>query len=77
MLKQGTMLRNAAFAAIVAALFSLPTASAALAQHRDVNDTSIGRQCEVVDAISQRCLNFRSDSTWPAGLADYHGSNGG
>jgi|HubBroStandDraft_1064217.scaffolds.fasta_scaffold396499_2 hypothetical protein len=37
MLKQGTMLRNAAFAAIVAALFSLPTASAALAQHRDVN----------------------------------------
>ena len=77
MLKQAILLRKAALAAIVAALVSLPTVSVALAQHRAANDPSMAKQCEIVGSISHRCLSFDSDSTWPEGLADYHGSNGG
>ena len=33
--------------------------------------------CRIVDAISHRCLTFHSDSTWPQGLPDFNGSNGG
>jgi hypothetical protein len=33
--------------------------------------------CAIVGAISHRCLNFHSDSTWREGLSDYHGSKGG
>jgi hypothetical protein len=32
--------------------------------------------CKIVGAISHRCWTFHSDSAWPEGLADYHGSNG-
>jgi len=77
MLKQAILLRKAALAAIVAALVSLPTVSVALAQHRAANDPSMAKRCEIVGSISHRCLSFDSDSTWPEGLADYHGSNGG
>ena len=33
--------------------------------------------CRIVDTVSHHCLSFHSDSTWPEGLRDYHGSNGG
>jgi hypothetical protein len=35
------------------------------------------QQCKIVDTITHRCLTFHSDSTWPGGLPDYHGENGG
>jgi hypothetical protein len=34
------------------------------------------QHCKIIDAISHRCFYFDSDSTWPEGLSDYHGSNG-
>ena len=55
-------------------------ASAAVNQHYQrwaVAPSAAPARCVVLGAISHRCLNFHSDSTWPAGLADYHGSNGG
>lgn len=55
-------------------------ASAAGNQHPTyarVSASSATGHCAIVGAISHRCLNFHSDSAWPAGLADYHGSNGG
>jgi hypothetical protein len=33
--------------------------------------------CRVIGAISHRCYTFHSDATWPQGLPDYHGGNGG
>lgn len=75
--KQAFLLRKPVFAAFVAGLFSLPTLSQALAQGRNASETSATSQCQIVGSISHRCLNFDSDSAWPEGLADYHGSNGG
>jgi hypothetical protein len=76
MLKQTMSLRHAALAVIAAAALSLPAISSAPAAER----TGLGNameQCEIIGAISHRCLSFDSDATWPEGLADYHGSNGG
>ncbi len=77
MLKQTTSLRNAAITVIAAASLSLPMMSVAAAQHRAASGTSTVTQCKIVGAISHRCYTFHSDATWPAGLSDYHGSNGG
>jgi hypothetical protein len=77
MLKQPISPRKAALAAIVTALISLPTMSVAQAQHRTADHPSMAKQCEIVGSISHRCLNFDSDSMWPEGLADFHGTNGG
>ena len=43
---------------------------------RNYEGTLSEQHCKIIDAISHRCLNFESDSTWPEGLSDYHGSNG-
>ena len=68
--------RHAAFAVIAAAALSLPALSSALAAERTaVRDAT--EQCRIVGTISHRCLSFDSDATWPEGLTDYHGSNGG
>jgi hypothetical protein len=77
MLKQRSLRRKAAFAVVAAVLFSVPTMSEALAQPRNASETAAMNQCTIVGAISHRCLAFHSDSAWPEGLADYHGSNGG
>jgi hypothetical protein len=77
MQNQASLRRKAVFAAAVAVLFSLPTLSGALAQGRNASEYSPTSQCKVIDSISGRCLTFDSDSTWPEGLPDYHGSNGG
>jgi hypothetical protein len=77
MLKQTISLRKAAMAAIVAALISLPAMSVAQAKYRTADQPSMAKQCEIVGSISHRCLNFDSDSMWPEGLADFHGTNGG
>jgi hypothetical protein len=77
MQNQASLRRKAVLAAAVAVLFTLPTLSEALAQGRNASETSATSRCEIVGSISHRCLNFDSDSTWPEGLADYHGSNGG
>jgi len=76
MLRQTISLRHAAIAAIAAATLALPTMSPARAENATV-DRNATEQCQIVGAISHRCLNFDSDATWPEGLADYHGSNGG
>ena len=76
MQKQTMSLRHAAIAVIAAAALSLPAISSAPAAER----TGVGsatEQCQIVGAISHRCLSFDSDATWPEGLSDYHGSNGG
>jgi len=76
MLKQIMSPRHAAIVAIAAAALSLPAISSALAMERTAAKHPT-QQCRIVGAISHRCLNFHSDATWPEGLADYHGSNGG
>ena len=75
MLKQIMSPRHAAIAVIAAAALSLPAISSALAAERNIVRNST-EQCQIVGAISHRCLNFDSDATWREGLADYHGSNG-
>jgi hypothetical protein len=69
-------------AALVAVIGMQPLA---IAGEQSAGVTATGAQyadmatqsCRVVGAISHRCYAFQSDATWPAGLADYHGSNGG
>jgi hypothetical protein len=90
MVKQ-TALRRAAIALIAAASLSLPMMSIAQAGQataaRSRGSTLLkthprhfarepAQQCKIVDTITHRCLTFHSDSTWPAGLPDYHGQNG-
>ena len=88
MLKRPTLLRHATIAAIAAALFSLPMTSVALARHGAAGGTRMNghsrdaviepaEQCEIVDAISHRCLIFHSDLPWPENQPDYDDSNGG
>jgi hypothetical protein len=68
----------AAALTVSAAVFSPPLMSAALAGQRAPVATYHPQQpCRIVGAISHRCWAFHSDSTWPQGLADYHGGNGG
>jgi hypothetical protein len=89
MVKQ-TALRRAAIAVIAAASLSLPMMSIAqagqgaaarswgmpLKSHPRHFAREPAQQCKIVDTITHRCLTFHSDSTWPAGLPDYHGQNG-
>jgi hypothetical protein len=65
-------------AALAAATFLLssPLALAEPAHSPQAVQTT-DLSCRYVGAISHRCYTFHSDATWPAGLADYHGSNGG
>jgi hypothetical protein len=64
--------------ALIGALGSGFAATSALsASAHDRLAASGTEQCQIVGAISHRCLNFDSDSAWPEGLSDYHGSNGG
>ena len=37
--------------------------------------SSTGNNCKIVGSITHHCLSFHSDSIWPQGLVDYHGSN--
>ena len=37
--------------------------------------SSPGQNCKSYGSISHRCLSFSSDSIWPHGLSNYHGSN--
>jgi hypothetical protein len=68
-------LRTASLTALLT-LFAAGTASAA--GHEQIYAArQPASQCKIIGAISHRCLNFHSDSAWPAGLADYHGTNGG
>ena len=78
MSRKGSLARSFLFASF-AVFAAAGTASAAgnKQQHADVALSATSGHCRIVGAISHRCLNFHSDSTWPQGLADYHGSNGG
>jgi hypothetical protein len=78
--KQAISLRHVAIAAIAAAALSLPAISSAQAEDGYPNrfDSQSGAaRCKVIGSISHRCLNFNSDATYPEGLSDYFGSNGG
>ena len=64
-------------AVITAVALSLLIMSVAQAQQGVRNRASTVKRCKIVDALpSRRCLNFRSDTTFPEGLSDYHGSGG-
>ena len=68
---------RATVAAITAVALSLSILSVAQAQQAARNRASTLKRCKIVDALpSRRCLNFRSDTTFPEGLSDYHGSGG-
>lgn len=77
MLKQAISARRATITALTAALLSLPIVSVAQAQQGAPTGASPVKRCKIVEAPpSRRCLNFRSDSTFPEGLSDYHGTGG-
>jgi hypothetical protein len=77
MQKQVISARQVTIAAIAAVAPSLPIMSVAQAQQGVRNGASTVKLCKIVDARpSRRCLNFRSDSTFPEGLSDYHGTGG-
>ena len=77
MQKQPISARRVTVAAITAVALSLPILSVAQAQQGARNGASTVKRCKIVDALpSRRCLNFRSDTTFPEGLSDYHGSGG-
>ena len=77
MQKQPISARRVTVAAIMAVALSLPILSVAQAQQGARNGASTVKRCKIVDAHpSRRCLNFRSDTTFPEGLSDYHGSGG-
>jgi hypothetical protein len=83
MQKQAISAPRVTIAAITAVALSLPIMSVAQAQQgaqaqqRVASGTSTVKHCKFVDAgPSRRCLNFRSDTTFPEGLSDYHGSGG-
>lgn len=83
-------LHMAGMIAGVAGLLVLPLVSTAQAQqsprgntwvrsdwNQHARDNASRQDCRLVDPVSLRCVNFHSDSTWPEGFPDYHGSNGG
>jgi hypothetical protein len=78
MRKHAISAQRVTIAAIAAVALSLPITSLAQAQQQDVrNGASTVKRCKFVDAPpSRRCLNFRSDTTFPEGLSDYHGTGG-
>ncbi len=77
MRKQITSAARVTVATITAVALSLPIMSVAQAQQGVRDRTSTVKRCKIVDALpSRRCLNFRSDTTFPEGLSDYHGSGG-
>jgi hypothetical protein len=77
MQKQANSARRAVIAAIAVVTLSLPITSLAQAQQVVRTAATTVKRCKIVDALpSRRCLNFRSDTTFPEGLSDYHGSGG-
>lgn len=69
--------RHVTIAAITAAALSLPIVPVAHAQQSARTTATNVKRCKIVDALpSRRCLNFRSDTTFPEGLSDYHGTGG-
>ncbi len=77
MQKQVTSAAGVTIAAITAVALSLQIMSVAHAQQGVRDRASTVKRCKIVDALpSRRCLNFRSDTTFPEGLSDYHGSGG-
>ncbi len=76
MQKQAISARRVTVAAITAVALSLPIMSVAQAQQGVRTAASTVKRCKIVDPTSHRCLNFRSDSTFPEGLSDYHGTGG-
>jgi len=74
--------RRATIATIAAAALSLPLVSVAQAEQNVPAGTTAAaaapaKHCKYPDAPpSRRCLNFRSDTTFPEGLSDYHGAGG-
>ncbi len=77
MQKQGLSARRVTIAAISALALSLPLVSVAQAQQGVPTKTAAVKHCSYVNSPpSRRCLNFRSDTTFPEGLSDYHGTGG-
>ena len=80
MQQQVISVRRATIAAIAAMALSLPLMSVAQAEQNVPAGTAAAaaaKHCKISDAPpSRRCLNFRSDTTFPEGLSDYHGSGG-
>ncbi len=83
--RQVIFVRQAVIAAVAAAMLTIPIASVAQAQQGSVAQAPQGvrtadrtaKPCKYWDAApSKRCLDFRSDSTFPQGLSDYHGTGG-
>ncbi len=69
--------RRTAIAAIAAVALLLPLVSIAQAEQSVPAGTAAVKRCKIIDAPpARRCLNFRSDTTFPEGLSDYHGSGG-
>jgi hypothetical protein len=71
--------RRVTIAAITAVALSLPIMSVAQAQQAQqhvASETTTVKRCKYFDTVAHRCLNFRSDSTYPEGLSDYHGTGG-
>ena len=78
MRKQAISVRRVIIGTVAIAALSLPLTSVAqAAQQKRARQALTETQCRIVGAISHRCYTFHSDATWPAGLSDYHGSNGG
>ena len=83
--RQVIFVRQAVVAAVTAITLAMPIASVAQAQQGSVAQAPQGvrtadrtaKPCKYLDASpSKRCLDFRSDTTFPEGLSDYHGTGG-
>jgi hypothetical protein len=88
MLTQAISVRRATMVAIAAVALSVPVMSFAQAAQRTVKHPVSAPQaylfgqpvsypCRYVDAVTRRCYTFRSDATWPPGIAGYRRSSGG
>jgi hypothetical protein len=83
MRKQAISAQRVTIAVITALTLSLPVTALAQAPQQQAPQpyvrtaASTVKHCKFVDALpSRRCLNFRSDTTFPEGLSDYHGTGG-
>ena len=66
-------IRGIATATIVAATLLPPAMSVAETQQNVTRRTS----CRYIDPVTHRCVNFRSDSSWPEGFRRNNTGNGG
>jgi len=87
MLTQAISVRRATIVALASVVLSLPVMSVAHAAQRTAKHPvlasqaylfgqPVSYQCRYVDAGTGRCYTFRSDATWPPGIAGYRRNSG-